>query len=437
MAVGEDYPLSRVPETARYGWFSVAVMRFGQLSCLSQFLLGAALGFGMTFWNAFWALTLGAVILEIVSIFIGIAGQREGLSTSLLARWSGFGTYGSSVIGLVIAIGLIGWFGIQNAVFAQGLVQLIGGLPLWAWSLLTGAAVIAIVVYGFLSMGWTAYITVPLFVLVAAWSIGSAFTHYHFGHLVAMAPPGHLLSLTAGTTMVAGGFIIGAVITPDMTRYNRDPWDVVKQTIIGITLGEYTIGLIGVLLAHAVRSSNVISIVMTTTGFVGTIVLVAATLKINDWNLYSSTLGLVNLIDAVFGSKVSRTRTTWIVGGLGTVLSAVGILTRFETFLIILGVTIPPISGIMIVDYWILRRSRAVLDESRAADRLPEKAETFNWPMIITWVAASVIGYFVHWGIQCLNSLVVAIVIYWVLGRLTLINVQTGKTSPMAGRPEA
>jgi cytosine permease len=112
----DDYSLSRVPESEQYSWITVAVQRFGQLSALSQFLLGATLGFGMTFWNAFLALTLGAVILEVVAIFVGIAGMREGLSTSVLSRWTGFGRYGSSIIGLVFAVSLIGWFGVQNAV---------------------------------------------------------------------------------------------------------------------------------------------------------------------------------------------------------------------------------------------------------------------------------------------------------------------------------
>jgi cytosine permease len=112
----DDYSLSRVPESEQYSWTTVAVQRFGQLSALSQFLLGATLGFGMTFWNAFLALTLGAVILEVVAIFVGIAGMREGLSTSVLSRWTGFGRYGSSIIGLVFAVSLIGWFGVQNAV---------------------------------------------------------------------------------------------------------------------------------------------------------------------------------------------------------------------------------------------------------------------------------------------------------------------------------
>jgi len=41
------------------------------------------------------------------------------------------------------------------------------------------------------------------------------------------------MSLLEGTTLVAGGFIVGAVITPDMTRFNRSAADVVKQTVLG------------------------------------------------------------------------------------------------------------------------------------------------------------------------------------------------------------
>jgi len=431
--IGEDYPVSRVPPAARYHWFSIATNRFGQLSALSQFLLGSALGFSMTFWGAFWALTLGAVLLELVSIAVGIAAQREGMTTSLFARWAGFGSYGSSLVGLVIAISLIGWFGVQNAVFAQGIQQILGILPLWVWSIITGAIVIAIVAWGILSMTWTAYIAVPLFLALVAWSLTVGLSHYSFAHLLAMMPPGPVMSLSAGTTLVAGGFIVGAVITPDLCRFNKGPWDVVKQTVLGITLGEWTVALAGVLLAHAVRSSNVITIVMSTSGVVGVVLLVMATLKINDWNLYSSTLGLDNLIDAVFGRKVSRRATTWVVGALGVILSAAGILTQFENFLDILGVAIPPIAAIMVVDYWLLRRSRAVLDETRDQGELPSRSETWNWPMIIAWVAAFLIGYFVHWGIQSVNSLVSAGIIYWVLGTV-IPSMKTSTPVRVAGK---
>lgn len=414
----DDYSLSRVPEGERYSWWSVAVQRFGQLSALSQFLLGATLGFGMDFWSAFWALTLGAVILEVVAIFTGIAGQREGLSTSVLSRWTGFGRHGSSIIGLVIAIGLIGWFGVQNAVFAEGLQSLLGIFPLWVWSIITGLAVMAIVIYGFLSMTWTAYITVPAFLLLAAYSIGSALTHYSLGGLVASPAPGPALSIGAGATAVAGGFIIGSVITPDMTRFNRSAADVVKQTVVGITLGEYVIGLIGVLLAHAVKSSDVIAIVTSTSGVVGVLILIVATLKINDWNLYSGSLGIVNILDSTFGRRVNRAMVTIVIGVLGTILSAAGILQKFVGFLIVLGVTIPPIAGIMVVDYYVLRRFRAELDESRARGGLPNALEALNPVTIVSWAAASYVGYAVHWGIPALNSLLAAAILYYGLMKI-------------------
>lgn len=418
----DDFSLTRVPASARYSWMSVAIQRFGQLSALSQFLLGATLGFGMDFWSAFWALTLGAVILEIVAIFSGIAGQREGLSTSVLARWSGFGRYGSTLIGLVIALSLIGWFGVQNAVFAEGLHSLLGFLPTWAWAVITGLAVTLIVIFGFLSMTWTAYITVPAFLLLAGYAIISTLTHYPLGHLIASPAPGPHISIAVGTTIVAGGFIVGSVITPDMTRYNRSVSDVIKQTVLGITLGEYAIGLIGVLLAHAVKSSDVIAIVTSTSGVLGTIVLIAATLKINDWNLYSSSLGFVNLIDTVFGRRTNRAIVTLVVGIVGTVLSALGVLQFFVGFLTILGVTIPPIAGIMVVDYFLLRTHRQQLNESAARNALPAKVDPWNPIAIIVWIVASVIGYTLQWGIPVLNSLFVAAVLYYLVTKgLTLV----------------
>ena len=410
----DDYALSRVPQAARYSWLSVALQRFGQLSCLSQFLLGSALGFGMTFWSAFWALTFGSAILELVSILIGIAGQREGLSTSVLARWTGFGRYGSTLLSLVIAISLIGWFGIQNELFAKGLASLIGGLPLPVWSLICGLAVTLIVIFGFLSMAWTAYVTVPAFLALAGWSIVSALHQHSLSALMASPPPGPVLSLGAGTTLVAGGFIVGAVITPDMTRFNRSAADVVKQTVVGMTFGEYLIGLIGVLLAHAVGSADVVHIVTSTTSSVGVVILIAATLKINDWNLYSAALGIVNLVQTVTGRHVNRALMTLLVGALGSVLSMIGILDSFIGFLIVLGVAIPPVAGIMIIDYFVLGRSRLQLEQTRLEGILPTMAEDWNVVGLVAWLFGFLVGYFVPWGVPSINSLVAAGALYWI-----------------------
>jgi cytosine permease len=416
----DDYPLERVPERARYGWVTVAVQRFGQMSSLAQFLIGATLGFGMSFGQSVLAITLGAVVLEVVAIAVGIAGMREGLSTSVLARWAGFGVHGSAVLGLVIAGSATGWFGIQNQVFAQGLHNLIGGPPLWAWALITGAMVTVIVIFGFATMSWTAYVTVPAFIVLVAWSVTVELSRYSLSALVRSAPPGPHLSLAAGTTIVAGGFIVGSVIAPDMTRFNRSARDVVRQTVIGMTLGEYVIGLAGVLLAHAVRTSDVTGIVASSSGAAGTIILIAATLKINDWNLYASSLGIVNIVHGVFRVRLNRAATTAVVGAVGTVLSAVGVLSHFSGFLTVLGVAIPPVSGIIVAEYFVVKRWGPALTESRLASRLPAAAPAWVPATLLTWLGGFLIGRYVHWGIPSINSLVVAFVAYLVLGRLGL-----------------
>ncbi|MCI2424148.1 cytosine permease [Saccharopolyspora sp. K220] len=417
----DDYALTRVPSTARYSWWTVAVQRFGQVSALSQFLLGATLGFGMTFWNAFLALTLGAVILEIVAIFVGVIGAREGLSTSMLARWTGFGRAGSALIGLAIAISLIGWFGIQSAVSAKGLVSLVGGLPEWGWSLVFGLLVTAIVLRGFGSMAWVAYLTVPAFLVLVGWSISVELTQHDVGALLTSAPPGPQLSLLAGTTLVAGGFITGAVITPDMTRFNRTVGDVVKQTLVGITLGEYVIGLAGVLLAHAVRSAEITTIVTSSVGWVGILVVVAGTVKINDWNLYSSGLGLVNFVGTVFGKKLNRGVATAVFGLIGSVLAAVGILEEFTDFLSVLGVVFPPIGGIMVAEYFIVRRWRGELEAARALGRVPDESPNWVPATLIIWVVSALLGGFVEIGLPSINSLALALVLYVVAGKLGLV----------------
>ncbi|WP_217641933.1 cytosine permease [Arthrobacter sp. UCD-GKA] len=418
-AGNDDYALERVPKDARYGWGTVALQRFGQVSALSQFLLGAAIGFGMSFWDALLALLLGSVILEIVAIMTGIIGQREGLSTSVLARWTGFGKYGASLIALLISLSLIGWFGVQSGVAANGLVDLMPALPAWAWSLIIGLAVTVIVVYGFKSMAWTAYITVPAFLLLAGWSVFSELQRHDISRLINEEPPGPTISLAAGATLVAGGFIAGMVITPDMTRFNRKASDVVKQTLIGVTLGEFTVALAGILLAHALKTNDIIAIVTSSSGFIGTIIIVAGTLKMNDWNLYSASLGVVNFIETVFHKRVGRGTVTVVVGVFGSVVAAAGILDYFVGFLIVLGVVFPPVAGIMAAEYYVVKKWRAEL--SGSAPSLPRKEPTWVIGTLVVWAAAVLIAVVLPWGVPSVNSLVASVVLYILAGKLGLI----------------
>lgn len=413
MSNGDDYALARVPASAKRPLWEILLIRIGALACISQLMLGAALGNGMSFWGAFWATMLGSVILQVVSWAIGTAAAKEGLSTSLLSRWSGFGRIGSSLIGGILAIALVGWFGVQNSVFAEGMFAVTDWFNFPIWATICGGALTVLVAFGIKIIGKVAAIFVPLFVLVVIYAAAVMFQNHPLADLFGASHPGSALTFAAATTMVAGGFIIGAVITPDTSRYLKNGTEVFWMTLIGTFVGELGMNLIAVLLAHATGTENIMHIMMTLTGWLGAAIVIFSTIKLNDVNLYSSSLGLATTINALFNAKVSRITLTWVLGGVGTALSVIGIVNYFVQFLVILGVTIPPVAGIMFVDYFILKRDRLALAQSRARGELPATVEHWNPVAIGAWIAASLIGQFVTISIPAINSLLSAALLYW------------------------
>lgn len=424
--VGEDYSLARVPQSARRPFYEVLILRIGALACVSQVMLGAALGYGLTFWQAFWATMLGSVILQVVSWGLGAAACREGMSISLLSRWSGFGKLGSALIGGAIAISLMGWFGVQNGFFADGMYKATNVLTPGTWSLITGIAVTIITVYGYKFLSITANISTPLFLFALGWATYNLLSGHDISTLInATEPAGPLMTMPAAITMVAGGFIIAAVTTPDISRFMKGPKDVFWMTLIGTFFGELLVNMISVLMALALRTSEVFDLMMALTGLLGASIVIFSTIKMNDINLYSSSLGFSTLLNAIFNKRFDRRYLTWIIGIFGTIASMLGILDNFIGFLIYLGIAIPPVAGIMVVDYYLLKRDRKELDITREQGVLPPTCEAYNPITLFVWLLAVIVGWVTSalgpfntdYGVPALNSLLTGAVVYWLAMR--------------------
>lgn len=419
----DDFSLSRVPLSARLPMWELMVIRIGIFSNIAQFLLGAALGYGMTFWQAFWAGILGSAILEIACFALGYIGMREGLSTSLLTRWTGFGRYGSAFVGFILTVGTTLSFGFQNEILAQGINDAMNGwLGYTATAILTGILVTIIVIYGFKWVSWTAKITVPLFLLFMGYGIYKVLESHSITELIHSPAPGPTIPLAVGTTMVAGSFMIGVILTPDMSRFSKSGKDVFWMTLIGTLVGEVCLNLIAVLMAHATKTSDIMTITLQLTGWLGGAIVLLATVKINDINLYASSLGMTNLLDSVFRVKVNRGLVTLILGVVGTVLSLMGILGKIMVLFTIFGIVVPPIVGIMLVDYFILKRSRALLDESRQRGTIPSVEESFNPMCLVAWVIGSIGGYYVTLGLPSLNAILISGIVYYIGMKLFFSN---------------
>ena len=389
-------------------------VRLGVLTAMSQFVLGAALGYGMTFWRSFWAIIIGSVLLEVIALLIGIAGAWEGLPTGLLARWTGFGKYGSGLISLVVAVGSMAWFGVQNSIFADAMNRATRGvLGLAPCSILTGLLVTLITIFGFRWLTWTAAMTVPAFVAVVGYGAYRLLATSSLADLVHMPAPGPPLTLVTGATMVAGGYMLGAVVTPDIARFCKNGRDVFWMTLISTFLGELGIGLAAVLLAHAVRTQDVVSIIFRVAGWAGIAVVSLATIKINDVNLYGSSLHLTNVIQVLFRWRVNRGAVTAVLGGIGTLFSILGVLEHFVGFLLVIGVTIPPIGGVIVVDYFILKRDRAALAVARETISLPDSCEWLNPVGVLAWVFGFLASHAIKYGIPSLNSILASGLFYF------------------------
>lgn len=190
------------------------------------------------------------------------------------------------------------------------------------------------------------------------------------------------------------------------------------MTLIGTFVGELGMNLLAVLLAHATGTNNVVDMMMATSGVIGVLIVVASTVKLNDINLYSSSLGLSTMINALFNRKLNRDALVWGLGIVGTFLSVIGIINYFTGFLTLLGVAIPPVAGVMVVDYYILRRGRKDLEATREAGTLPESVEKWNPVALAVWIIGFAVGevtsiYSI--GIPGLNSLIVSGILYWVI----------------------
>jgi cytosine permease len=390
-------------------------VELGIVTAMSEFVVASALGYGMTFWRALLATLIGTLLLLLVSVLIGVAGSNEGLPTGLLARWSGFGRYGSMLISLIVVIGCTAWFGVQNSICAEAIVRATHfhvGMALA--SFLSGSIVVLIATLGIRWVSKTASFVVPLFSVLVAYGCYRVLSSSSLSNIVVLAQaPGPSLTLAVGASMVVGGAVLGAIVAPDFTRFCQTRKDVLWVMVISLIVGQFGLGTAAILLSHAARTRDVIAIIFGVAGWLGLAIVVLATLKLNDANLYSASLHAANAIEIVFGHKMNRGVLTIILGLVGILFSIFGILQHIVGFLLILGIAVPPIGGVLIVDYFLLARDRQSLAVTRASDSLPPSSESVNPVALLAWLTGFVVGESLHIGVASVNSIIVAGIVYY------------------------
>lgn len=404
-----------IKESERQSWLSLAFVWTGSMICIPCLMIGGIVGTGLSLWQVVLAVLVGYGIVCTYMCLVGIESCDTGLPTVSMAA-SVLGRRGAQfIISLMLAIACIGWFGIQSAVCGESFSAMVADftgfeIPAWLSSVFWGIIMLLTAVYGYNGLKILNYIAVPALVIVLVYSMVLAFSGGGFA-TVASYVPASRMSFISAVSMVVASFALGGVISGDYSRYARSRKDVVKSTLLGVFPSGLVMMLVGSILS-IVTGQYDISLVLAAVGVpaLGLVALVLATWTTNVTNAYSGGLAVSNLLG--FGEDKFKISCS-VAGLVGTVLAAVGLLSRFEFFLNILSALIPPIAGVMIASYWIVGKGRR--------ENLVEK-EGWYLPGILAFAIGALVAYItgniVVLFIGPVNGIVTAMLAFIILERV-------------------
>jgi len=135
--------LAPIPSDRRnWGFLDIAHLWVGMSVCIPTYMLASSLiTGGMNWWQAILTVALGNLIVCIPMLLNGHAGTKYGITFPVFARAS-FGTMGTHLASVLRGIVGCGWFGIQTW---------IGGFAIYKLALLPWPALADTAVLGFLS----------------------------------------------------------------------------------------------------------------------------------------------------------------------------------------------------------------------------------------------------------------------------------------------
>ena len=376
-----DYALEHVHQKDKKGFFSMFVVMLGFTFFSASMLTGGNLGTGLPLKDFFIAVVIGNLILACYTGALAYIGADTGLSMHLLARYS-FGEKGSYVASFITSITQIGWFGVGIAMFA---IPVANGMK--SLTILSAIAVPAIAVLGSTS------------VAMATSSVGGV------QGLMNIEPTTKMALVTA-VTLCVGSFISGGTATPDFARFSKNKKVAVSTTVVAFFIGNSLMFLFGAVGAMVTGNSDIAD-VMFSQGLVIPAILV---LGLNIWTtndnaLYTSALGLSNI------TKLPKKKLVIACGLIGTV-GSIWLNNNFTAFLTFLNSMLPPVGGIIIADYFFIKK--------RKYDNIENaKFKNVNWIAIIAFLVGFIVANVVTVGVIALNAILTTMIVYVIGTKIT------------------
>jgi NCS1 family nucleobase:cation symporter-1 len=370
---------------ARRTWstYHIAALWIGMSVAITTYTLASGLmQQGMNWWQAMLTILLGNTIVLVPMILNAHAGTKYGVSFPVLCRAS-FGVRGANIPAILRALVACGWFGIQTWIGGLALNTLL--VAAWpAWAMLPGnvwiafaifwGAQVALIVNGLEAIkkleGWSAPLLIGGGALLLAWAIRRG---GGLGHILNESVRLQTLHIPfwqlfpAGLTANIGYWATLSLNIPDFTRFARSqrsqalgqalglPATMTAFAFIGVAVTSATIVLFGeavwdpVQLIARIGSAPVV--------IFGALIVMLAQITTNM---------AANVVSpAMDFSSLAPRRISYVGGGLIT--AVIGILMMpwklyadaaayIFTWLVGYSSLMGAIGGILIADYWVLRR---------------------------------------------------------------------------------
>ena len=409
-----EFVRSRVPDAETTTAWRIASVKIGVVIALPAFLTGAEIGsrFGLS--NGILAIIGGCAVLAMLCGLTGTVAAKVRLPTAVITQFA-FGRQGARVVNLVLAGTLVGWFAVTVQLFAETLGEVLARtvgftLPDEPLMLAGGAAMVMTTVFGFKALAILSKWAVPLMVLLL---IAMAFLTATGSTDALLAEPAATATLGIAISAVVGGPAAGTVIFPDIARFARSPVHGRGAALISYGIGmPLVLGLVAVTAVATGEKDLVLVMIGVGLGVPALILLVLAAWTTNAGNLYSGSLFLSSVLP-----ETTLGRVVVAAGALGIVVALIGLTQHFVPFLVVLGIAVPPIAGIYVVDFF-ARGQRYDVD-ALASEAAWSVSALVGWVVGMGVAYASVNGVITLTGVPACDSICISAGTYFALRRIS------------------
>jgi len=393
--INED--LAPVPIAERkWSTWNIAALWVGMSVCIPTYMLAAGMiSSGMNWWQALLTVMLGNVIVLAPMILNGHGGTKYGVPFPVLIR-SAFGTKGAHIPAVARALVACGWFGIQSwiggwaiytalgalgwldikADVANNVVPFLGITPAQFLAFLAFWGInLAIVVRGIHSIkileNWAAPFLITCGLALLAWAFVKVEDPLSlFTSETNFAKGGDFWSVFfPQLTAMVGFWATLSLNIPDFTRYCKSQREQAAGQIIGLPTTMTLFCFIGIVVTAATVVvfgeaiwDPVVLVSKLGSPAVVVISLIALTVATLSTNLAANVVSPANGFSNISPDRISFRTGALITCGIGLVIMPWRLYNDLGayifTWLIGYSALLGPIAGVMIADYFLLRRTR-------------------------------------------------------------------------------